>query len=724
MVYLNKQVPSMNTTFTLEVRPQIPPRLERLAELANNLYYSWSRPARCLFASIDYDCWQQSGHNPHLLLQRVSQRRLEELAEDRDFLAFYDDVLYGFDREQQQPPADMISQAMPDGACVAYFCAEFGFDQSLPIYSGGLGILAGDHCKAASNLGLNLVGIGLLYRQGYFQQRVDNEGRQIAEYQNLDFNHLPVSPVYRGDSQLCFSIPIADRQVHVQAWQVLVGRIRVYLLDTDVPENSEDDRRITEQLYGGDQHIRIQQELVLGVGGVRLLSELNLAPQVYHINEGHAAFAILERCARLNEAGVSFPQAIEQVASNTLFTTHTPVAAGHDIFGLDFIEKYLACYPQRMGCDMADLLALGQTPGREHGFNMTALALRGSRHHNGVSQLHGDVASNMLADFWPEISPAENPVTSVTNGVHAETFLSRNLVQLFDQLRRDWRNHLHEPEIGALIHDCSDQRLWSIRLAAKRNLIETIRRRITAQCQRNQGRITQLHRQLQQLNSPTDEILLIGFARRFATYKRANLLFSDPERLAAILEQAPGPVVFVFAGKAHPADQPGQALLKAVWDISQDPRFIGKVLFLEGYDIALARDLVAGCDIWLNNPEYPLEASGTSGQKAGINGGLNLSVSDGWWVEGFQHYSIEQEKVANGWSIQPETNVQARQESQRIEAQDLLTLLETQAIPLFYQRDQHNLPKAWLKMVRAAIATILPQFNAARMVRDYVHQHY
>ncbi len=708
----------MPTTHLLEIRPTLSERIARLEDLAGNLYYSWSRPVRDLFDAIDTATWTDCEGNPVRFLQLVPQSRLDAAAGDPGFLAEFDAVVRTFDAYLADSRPGALADAVGAGQTVAYFCAEFGFHESLPIYSGGLGILAADHCKAASDLGLPLVGMGLLYRQGYFQQFIDADGNQHARFTDLDFGHLPIAPVSTESGQLKVSVDLPGRAVWLQVWAARVGRVTVYLLDADQPENRPEDREITHQLYGGGRRTRIEQEILLGVGGVRALRALGIAPDAWHLNEGHAAFAVLERVGELTEGGVPFGAALNSVAAATLFTTHTPVPAGHDVFPPELVDEYWQAQLPRLGIGRERLHALGHDPAHDGGnFNMTALALRGSRQHNGVSRLHGEVAARLVQAFWPEVPARENPVTSVTNGVHVETFVNRDLARLFDATRADWREHLHESGITRLVEEIRDEALWSMHLSAKAHLLEDIRDRLTRQAER----IGQSHVRLKQkcrfIEQAPGEILLIGFARRFATYKRADLLFADPDRLAAIIEASPRPVVFVFAGKAHPADEPGQALLREINRLANEPRFLGHVLLLEGYDMGLARRLVGGCDIWLNTPEHPLEASGTSGQKAGINGALNLSVADGWWAEGHSHGA----GVANGWSIQPCPDCRERD---REEGADLLDLLETEVIPLFDRRDARGLPVEWVKWLRHAIATTMPRFNAARMVRDYAVNHY
>lgn len=711
----------MNTSiYTLEITPQLPERIKRLDDLANNLYYSWARSIRYLFSRIDPVCWQATGDNPRLFLKRVAQAHLNDVLSDPVFLADYDDACRHFDDYLAQPmPPELIKRTQPDDL-IAYFCAEYGFHESLPIYSGGLGILAGDHCKAASDLSLPFVAVGLLYRQGYFKQTIDAQGNQIASYQDIDFTTLPISPATdAAGNTVQISLNFPGRVVQAQVWQVRAGKIALFLLDTDLPSNSTADRQITYRLYGGDRRTRIEQEIVLGIGGVRALRALGLAPTAWHINEGHAAFGVLERLREHVNTGKECAVALELVASSTVFTTHTPVPAGHDVFSEELIDEYFGALWPQMHLSRERFLALGKAP-NEPGFNMTALAIHGSRQHNGVSQIHGTVAADMASGFWPEIPANENPITHVTNGVHVDTFLARELSQLFSSLHRDWRWNLREAAYWQFVDTIPNDRFWSVRAAIKAELITDVRRRLSTQLAEDGLSDIRVERTLRYLNRPESDVLIVGFARRFATYKRANLLFRDRERLAQLLADENRPIIFIFAGKAHPADEPGKALIREIWQLSNEPAFHGRVLLLEGYDMALARKLVSGCDVWLNNPEYPLEASGTSGQKAGLNGALNLSVADGWWGEGYQ----QEGSVANGWSIKPYNRSFNHDYCDSEEASDLLTLLETEVKPLFFERDAHGLPNRWIQNSKMAIRTILPQFNSARMVCDYITHHY
>jgi len=707
------------TTYNLEVNPEIPQRLIRLEELANNLWYSWDiMPTRALFSRLDPGLWNDVGHSPKALLKRIDERRLLDAAEDKVFLNNYNRVLSAYDSYHGEPTArDAAEQPLAPTDLVAYFCFEFGFHESLPIYSGGLGILAGDHCKAASDLRLPFIGVGLLYRQGYFFQTIDSHGNQRAEYFDSDFEDLPVLPVPREDgSELKISVELAGRRVVAKVWQVRAGCVTLYLLDTDLEENNPHDRNIAHQLYGGDRTTRIEQEIVLGVGGVRALAALGLKPAVWHINEGHAAFLILERLRNLMQQGLDFASALEAVAVNTVFTTHTPVPAGHDYFSTQMLLNYFQEWCSELRIPGDQLLALGLGPGATE-FNMTTLAVRGSRFHNGVSKIHGEVSSRILGDLWPQIPTEENPITSITNGVHVPTFLSPEWADVFDHfLGYGWSQRLGDQECWDLISAVPDHVFWSTRQHLKSQLLHLVRYRLGVQNARNQGSEAHLDRLLRLTNPDSPNALIIGFGRRFATYKRAALLFENLEWLRQLLGDPQRPVLFLFAGKAHPADVPGQDLIRRVVQVAQMPEFEGKILFVEGYDLRLARRMVSGVDVWLNNPVYPLEASGTSGMKAAINGVVNLSVLDGWWGEGYDG--------TNGWAIKPAATGLDDASRNREESRTLYEILQDQVIPLYYHRSSDGYSPEWIKLAKRSIASLLPRFNSTRMVGEYVTTSY
>ena len=706
------------TFFKFEVQPVIPEQLSGFNELANNLLYTWDRRVRRLFYRLDVELWESCGHNPKVFLRRIAQEKLDQAAKDNIFLEEYNRVMSSFNTYHTKvinPDIDEHIDSEKD--LIAYFCAEFGLHESFPIYSGGLGILAGDHCKAASDFGLPFIAVGLLYRQGYFTQTIDAAGNQLAQNKSAHFSDLPISPAQDSQgNKLKVSVDIDGRNVALKIWKAVAGHITLYLLDSDLPENSAQDRTITFQLYGGDKVLRIQQEIVLGIGGVRALRALGLRPNVWHINEGHSAFQILERCREHVANGMSFDSALELVASGTIFTTHTPVPAGHDIFDDNLIHQYLGKLPQALNISMERFLTLGLAPNSGGGFNMTTLALHSSRFHNGVSRIHGSVASQMEGDIWPQIPHEENPISYVTNGVHAPTFLAPEWINLFDMRFREWRNHLLDPSFWDCLDSIPDHRFWSLRQELKSQMLEYVNRRVIARCHRNGCSDVLLKRVTLYTSRPESDVLVLGFARRFATYKRATLLFSDPERLARLLNDPKRPLLLIFAGKAHPNDIPGQELIRTIHEYSLRPEFVGKILLLEGYDMALARKLVCGVDVWLNTPEYPLEASGTSGEKAAINGVLNISVLDGWWDEGFTG--------DNGWGISPHGQHFDEAYRNNEEANDLLNILEHETIPMFFDRDTQGYSHNWVKMSKASMKFCIPHFNAQRMLMDYVSKFY
>lgn len=705
------------TTYQLEVNPHIPARIGRLSELANNLWYSWDRATRTLFSRLHPELWHAVGHSPKAFLKRVDQLRLTDAAADPVFHVTYNRVLAAYDSYCDAARPDAARHGLADDDLIAYFCAEYGFHESLPIYSGGLGILAGDHCKAASDLALPFVAVGLLYRQGYFSQNIDREGRQHAQYGDSDFDDLPISPVLGKDGQeVVVEVELPGRTIHLKVWQADIGKVRLFLLDTDLEVNSRDDRNIGHRLYGGDRTTRIEQEIVLGIGGVRALHAMGLAPTVWHINEGHAAFLVLERMRQVAETGVPFAAALEAVAANTVFTTHTAVPAGHDHFTQDTMKRYFEDWCARMSLPLADLLALGNVPG-EQDFNMTALAIRGSRHQNGVSRIHGVVSSQICAGLWPNIAAEENPVTHVTNGVHLPTFLSDEWQELFERkLGAGWGQRLLEPDFQDGLRAIPDHLFWSVHQSLKAQLLHMVRYRIRQQHFRDQGSEAHLDRTLRWADPNNPNVLTIGFARRFATYKRATLIFQDLNWLRQIISETDRRVLFIFAGKAHPADQPGQEFLRRIAEIGRMPEFESHILLVEGYDLQLARRLVSGVDVWLNNPEFPLEACGTSGMKAAMNGVINLSVLDGWWDEGYDG--------KNGWAIKPASVSADEAERDRDEARTLYELLQDQIVPLYYATGAAGFSSEWIRMAKESMATIMPQFNAGRMVSEYLDKSY
>jgi starch phosphorylase len=706
------------THYSIEVQPRIPPRLARLEELATNLWYTWDAPTRSVFAWLNPALWESVGHNPKAFLRRIDEQRLLAAADDPVFHAAFDGVIAAYDAYHNDRERKDGTQPLKANDFIAYFCAEFGLHESLPIYAGGLGILAGDHCKAASDLRLPFVAVGLLYRQGYFSQEIDKDGKQFAEYTDSDFDDLPVSPVQKeSGGDLRVTIEMAGHKVQAKVWQARVGHVKLILLDTDLPSNRAADRKITHRLYGGDKSTRIEQEVVLGVGGARALAAMGLKPTVWHMNEGHAAFLVLERMRGIMKSGVDLAGALEAVASDTVFTTHTAVEAGHDRFPKDMIERYFGDMLKEFSLQPDALFALGAVPGNGE-FDMTALAVRGSAFHNGVSRVHRDVTAQLLGDLWPQIPDDEKPVGYVTNGVHTATFLSTQVRALYDRyVDPNWWDGLTEAQWQQGVERIPDELLWNAHRSLKVVLLQLVRSRIRAQYVRNQGSETHLDRLFRLVDPDGPDVLTIGFARRFAQYKRAMLLFDDVDWLAQIVNTRDRPVVFIFAGKAHPADGPGQELIRRVHEVARLPSLEGKILLVEGYDLHLSRRLVAGVDVWLNNPIYPLEACGTSGMKAAMNGAINLSVLDGWWAEGYTG--------DNGWAIRPESLVLDQQRRDREEAHTLYEILQDQVLPLYYRaRNEKGYSAEWLRMAKRSIASVMPRFTAKRMVREYVSKFY
>jgi starch phosphorylase len=702
----------------MAVFPIIPARISRLYELAFNLWWTWNADAVALYAQIQPEIWQRVEHNAVRLLAEVDAARLEDLAKSHDFLAHYDRVITAFDA-YMRPKETWFSRAHPEaaGKTIAYFCAEFGLHESLPIYSGGLGILAGDHCKEASDLGLPFVGVGFLYPQGYFRQRITRDGRQEADSEKLHFSAVPATAATDASGrEVMVSIDLPGRRVFAKVWRIQVGRIPLFLMDTDVDPNSPNDRTLSARLYAGDHEMRIAQEIMLGIGGVRTLRALGIDANVWHMNEGHSAFLGLERCRELVQGlRVPFDVAREIAASNSIFTTHTPVAAGNDVFSFDLVDRYFGSYWPQLGLDTEAFHNLGrENTGWGAGFSMTVLALKLSSQHNGVSRLHGEVSRKMWRFLWPEAEEEEVPITSITNGVHTASWLAPRLAKLYSHyLGAHWYDHLDEPKLWRKIEDIPDGELWEVHQELKAELIEYVRERVARQRKRH-GESAASIAATKKLLSPTT--LTLGFARRFATYKRATLLFRNPERLEKILNNPERPVQVIFAGKAHPADHPGQDLIRQVYDFARDPRFAGKIVLLEDYDIDMARRLVSGCDVWLNNPVRPHEASGTSGQKASLNGLPNCSIRDGWWEEGYDGH--------NGWAFGEPRDYQDDKTRDDADAAELYETLENEIAPLYYDRGLDQIPHNWVSVMKEAIRTIAPAFSMRRMVKEYVDTLY
>jgi starch phosphorylase len=697
--------------------PGLPDRIKDLGEIASDLWWSWHYRARDMFRRLDYQLWRSSAHNPVGMLRQISPERLEEMARDRAFLALYDDAIRDL-RAARAARETWWARTHGETAkgTIAYFSAEFALHQSLPIYAGGLGVLAGDFCKEASDLGLPFVGVGFMYPQGYFHQKVSAEGWQQETYERLDWDDAPTRPAVKPDGTRCVvEVPLGTRIVHATVWQVSAGKVQLFLLDTDLEENAPWDRELSARLYGGNQDMRIQQEIVVGLGGVRALRAMGVEPAVWHLNEGHAAFVALQRIWDQIEHGTTFEAALEQVRKTTVFTTHTPVSAGHDAFPFQLVETHLAGAWGSLGEYRERFLALGaHDNGIGSQFNMTALAMRTAGGINAVSQVHGDVTRRMWASIWPGTAADELPIRAITNGVHASTWVAAPLGKLFDEtLGREWRDRLDEPDFWDRVLDIPDDLLWKARLAMRNELFAFIQDRARERWTTDRVSAAQVVAAGTLLDPSA---LTIGFARRFTAYKRPDLIFHDPARLAAILSVARRPVQIVFAGKAHPADDVGKHHLQQVYRRAADPALGGRIAFVDDYDLHVAHYLVHGCDVWLNNPRKPLEASGTSGMKAAINGVLHLSVGDGWWAEGFSG--------ANGWLIEGQASGGDPGDVDAADADALYRLLEEQVVPSFYDRDAHDVPRVWLRTVKESIRTIMPAFTTRRMMKQYAEQLY
>ena len=701
------------TYFTLELRPELPQRLARLEELANDLYYSWDRHTRGLFYYLDRELWADCRHNPKMFMRRISQEKLAEAASDRTFLEEYQRTLAQYDTYHEELKALQKLHGLDQNRdLIAYFCAEFGLHESLPVYSGGLGILAGDYCKASSDLGIPFVAVGLLYRQGNLTQTIDDSGNQISQYHPVNLEDLPIRPALDMDGKEVYvSIELPQSSFRVKVWRVKAGHTILYLLDTDVEGNRAEDRAITYQIYPSDQHVRFKQEIVLGIGGTRALASMGLKPTIWHINEGHPCLQIVERWRQYAAAGIPYMAALELVAASTVFTTHTPVPAGHEIYDRELIKYYLADFINVIGISIKEFMELG-TNFTSQGFNLTAFTIRCSRFHNGVSRVHRGVAAEMEKNLWSEVPVEENPMDYVTNGVHVPTFLAREWINLLDD--HGWTSELLNQDYWQRIDSIPNATFWSVHVALKNRLYKDCCEFIGERCRRHGFSQAQINNEIKMLHGEEDT-LVIGFARRFATYKRATLLFDDPDRLARLLNDPKRPVILMIAGKAHPHDEPGKALIRQIHNFTREPRFHGRVILLEGYDMSLARQLVTSVDLWLNTPEYPLEACGTSGMKAAVNGVLNLSVMDGWWAEGFNG--------ENGWGLQPHDSEPDPARRRAQEGEELLDLLEDEVIPMYFDKAP-GYSENWVRMAKESMKSIIPMFNAQRMVMDYVNKFY
>jgi len=695
---------------SLNIKSSLPEQLECLNELAHNMWWAWNYEARNLFKSLDEKLYEEVGHNPVLLLDRLGYDRKEAIVKDKTLMKKMKDVYAKFRAYMDVKP----DSKRPS---VAYFSMEYGLNQVLKIYSGGLGMLAGDYLKEASDSNVDLCGVGFLYRYGYFTQSLSMDGQQIAKYDAQDFNSLPIERVLdENGNQMVVDVPYVNYQVHALVWQVNVGRIKLYLLDTDNDMNSEFDRPITYSLYGGDWENRLKQEILLGMGGVLMLKKLGIKKTLYHCNEGHAALCNLQRLVDYVESGLTFNQALELVRSSSLYTVHTPVPAGHDYFDESLFGKYMGGYPQRLGISWDEFIGMGRQNPDDHSerFCMSVFACNTCQEVNGVSKLHGWVSQKMFAPIWNGYYPEENHVGYVTNGVHFPTWCATEWRKLYDKyFDPNFMNDQSNEEIWHAIYNVPDEEIWNTRMALKKKLIKYIRDKFTKQWLRNQGDPARVMSLLERINP---NALMIGFCRRFATYKRAHLLFTDLDRLSKIVNDPEHPVLFFFSGKAHPADGAGQGLIKRIYEISQRPEFLGKIIFLEDYDMQLARRLVSGVDIWMNTPTRPLEASGTSGEKAEMNGVVNLSVLDGWWVEGYREGA--------GWALPQERTYQNQNYQDQLDAATIYSLLEHEIVPLYYSQNKKGYSANWIKVIKNSIATIAPHYTMKRQLDDYYSKFY
>ena len=706
------KVSNVNTPNWKEVtvKSRVPAELEKLSELARNIWWAWNYEATELFRDLDPTLWKEAGQNPVLLLERMSYEKLEALSKDKVILKRMNDVYAKFRDYMDVKPDDKRPS-------VAYFSMEYGLNHVLKIYSGGLGVLAGDYLKEASDSNVDLCAVGFLYRYGYFTQTLSMDGQQIANYEAQNFGQLPIDRVTDADGKpLVVDVPYMDYYVHANVWRVNVGRISLYLLDTDNEMNSEFDRPITHQLYGGDWENRLKQEILLGIGGMLTLKALGIKKDIYHCNEGHAALINVQRICDYVATGLTFDQAIELVRASSLYTVHTPVPAGHDYFDEGLFGKYMGGYPSKMGISWDDLMDLGRNNPGDKGerFCMSVFACNTSQEVNGVSWLHGKVSQEMFSSIWKGYFPEESHVGYVTNGVHFPTWSATEWKQLYAKyFNESFLYDQSNPKIWEAIYNVPDEEIWKTRVTMKNKLVDYIRKQFRETWLKNQGDPSRIVSLLDKINP---NALLIGFGRRFATYKRAHLLFTDLERLSKIVNNPNYPVQFLFTGKAHPHDGAGQGLIKRIVEISQRPEFLGKIIFLENYDMQLARRLVSGVDIWLNTPTRPLEASGTSGEKALMNGVLNFSVLDGWWLEGYREGA--------GWALTEKRTYQNQEHQDQLDAATIYSILETEILPLYYARNKKGYSEGWIRSVKNSIAQIAPHYTMKRQLDDYYSKFY
>ena len=706
------KVSNVNTPNWKEVtvKSRIPEELEKLSEIARNIWWAWNFEATELFRDLDPELWKECGQNPVLLLERMSYEKLEALAKDKVILRRMNDVYTKFRDYMDVKPEEQRPS-------IAYFSMEYGLSSVLKIYSGGLGVLAGDYLKEASDSNVDLCAVGFLYRYGYFTQTLSMDGQQIANYEAQNFGQLPIERVMDANGQpLIVDVPYLDYFVHANVWRVNVGRISLYLLDTDNEMNSEFDRPITHQLYGGDWENRLKQEILLGIGGILTLKALGIKKDVYHCNEGHAALINVQRICDYVATGLTFDQAIELVRASSLYTVHTPVPAGHDYFDEGLFGKYMGGYPSRMGISWDDLMDLGRNNPGDKGerFCMSVFACNTSQEVNGVSWLHGKVSQEMFSSIWKGYFPEESHVGYVTNGVHFPTWSATEWKELyFKYFNENFWFDQSNPKIWEAIYNVPDEEIWKTRMTMKNKLVDYIRKSFRDTWLKNQGDPSRIVSLMDKINP---NALLIGFGRRFATYKRAHLLFTDLDRLSKIVNNPDYPVQFLFTGKAHPHDGAGQGLIKRIIEISRRPEFLGKIIFLENYDMQLARRLVSGVDIWLNTPTRPLEASGTSGEKALMNGVVNFSVLDGWWLEGYREGA--------GWALTEKRTYQNQEHQDQLDAATIYSILETEILPLYYARNKKGYSEGWIKVVKNSIAQIAPHYTMKRQLDDYYSKFY
>ena len=704
----------------ITVTPQLPERIKGLSTIANNLWWSWNSEFLRLFKEIDIDLWERVEKNPVKFLRLVSQDKLNEILQNSEFLKKYDELLENH-ANYMSSKNTWFSKKYPNNKndLIAYFSAEYGLDEIMQIYSGGLGILSGDHLKSASDLGIPLVAVGLLYKNGYFHQKINAYGEQETEFKNIDVSNLPITEVKDAKKDnILVSVNMPKGTLYLKIWQINVGRVKLYLLDSDVEENIEEYRGITSTLYGGNQETRIQQEIVLGMGGVEVLKILGLNPTIYHMNEGHSSFLILELINQImQEKKVSFNIAKDIVSSKTVFTTHTPVPAGNDIFPLSLVETYFDGIWEKYGISKNEFLKMGMAPNSEvenSEFNMGILALKVAGKKNGVSKLHGAVSRELFAEVWPNIIAHESPITYVTNGIHTCSWLAPNLKKLYNKyLIPFWQDMIYDDNVWKNVKNIPDKDLWDAHIDRKRKLLALVKDNTAERLKRNGYTYDQIAKIVSGLNP---NALTIGFARRFATYKRATLIFRDLERITQILNDKNRPVQLIFAGKAHPADKEGQELIKFIHEISMKPQFKGKVFLLEDYSIGMSRYLISGVDVWLNNPRRPMEASGTSGQKASVNGVINFSILDGWWAEGYN--------ANNGWKIGTNADYDNYEIQDNDDSESIYNTLEKKIIPSYYNQNDKGFSNSWVNMMKESIITTGGKFSTARMLVDYVQKLY